>query len=71
MTLEQERDRMLTKKIVVIQKCWRGYFYRRRFLQMRKAAVKMQAVIRMFTARRKYQRVSCAFGVRFAAVDPK
>ena len=71
-TLEQERDRMLTRKIVVIQKRWRGYFYRKRFLQQRRAAVVVQAMIRMFVARRKYRRVSrvCRYLCRYSLNVP-
>lgn len=28
--LEQERDRVLTKKITILQRCVRGWYYRRR-----------------------------------------
>ena len=40
--LEQERDRVLTKKIQVLQRCIRGWYHRRRFLKMRAAAVVIQ-----------------------------
>ena len=37
--LEQERDRVLTRKILVLQRCIRGWYARRRFLRMRAAAI--------------------------------
>ncbi len=40
--LEQERDRVLTKKIQVLQRCIRGWYHRRRFLKMRAAAIVIQ-----------------------------
>lgn len=40
--LEQERDRVLTRKILILQRSIRGWVYRRRFLKMRAAAVLIQ-----------------------------
>uniref|UniRef100_A0A1I8ID91 Myosin VIIa n=1 Tax=Macrostomum lignano TaxID=282301 RepID=A0A1I8ID91_9PLAT len=65
--LEQERDRQLTKKIIVIQKRWRGYFYRKRYLAMRRASCRIQAWVRMFLARRRYLRQRTGF-LRMQAV---
>ena len=52
--LEQERDRVLTKKIQVLQRCIRGWYYRRRFLKMRAAAIVIQKNFRAYNGRRKY-----------------
>ncbi|KAJ8729204.1 hypothetical protein PYW08_000785 [Mythimna loreyi] len=40
--LEQERDRVLTRKILILQRSIRGWVYRRRFLKMRAAAILIQ-----------------------------
>lgn len=40
--LEQERDRVLTRKILILQRCIRGWYCRRKFLKMRAAAVVIQ-----------------------------
>ena len=53
--LEQERDRVLTKKIQVLQRCIRGWYHRRRFLKMRAAAVVIQKNFRAYNGRRKFK----------------
>ncbi|XP_028966812.1 myosin-VIIa [Galendromus occidentalis] len=40
--LEQERDRVLTRKILVLQKAIRGWYWRRRFVRQRAAAIVIQ-----------------------------
>lgn len=52
--LEQERDKVLTKRIVTLQKYIRGWYYRKRFVQKRKAAVIIQKCWRLYAARRNY-----------------
>ncbi|XP_074658425.1 myosin-VIIa-like [Tubulanus polymorphus] len=53
--LEQERDRVLTKKIIIIQKCIRGWQCRRRFMMMKKGSVVVQSAWRGFAQRRRYK----------------
>lgn len=52
--LEQERDRVLTRKILVLQRCIRGWYHRRRFLKMKAAAILIQKTFRAHNGRRKY-----------------
>ncbi len=51
--LEQERDRVLTRKIQVLQRCIRGWYHRRRFLRMRAAAIVIQKNFRAYDGKRK------------------
>ena len=53
--LEQERDRVLTKKILTVQKVIRGWYYRKRFLQMRKSSIIIQTKWRAFIQKKKYK----------------
>ena len=55
--LEQERDRVLTRKILVLQRCIRGWYHRRRFLKMRAAAIVIQKNYRAHFYKRRYQRM--------------
>ena len=55
--LEQERDRVLTRKILVLQRCIRGWYHRRRFLKMRAAAVVIQKNFRAYNGKKKYQQM--------------
>ena len=52
--LELERDRVLTRKIQVLQRCIKGWYYRRKFLRMRAAAVVIQANARAYLGRKHY-----------------
>lgn len=52
--LEQERDKILTKRIVTLQKYIRGWYYRKRFVAKRKAAVVLQKHWRVYLAKRNY-----------------
>ena len=61
--LEQERDRVLTKKIQVLQRCIRGWYHRRRFLKMRAAAVVIQKNFRAYNGRRKFQEMRTGYGL--------
>ena len=55
--LEQERDRELTRKIVVLQKTIRGWRQRRKYLAMKSSAVKIQAQWRGYAQKKKYQSI--------------
>ena len=59
--LEQERDRVLTKKLVIIQRCIRGWVHRRRFLRLRAAAVVIQRQWRRHQQRRRYLEMRVGF----------
>lgn len=52
--LEQERDRVLTRKILILQKAIRGWYYRRRFLRMRQSAVIIQRFWRGYIQKQHY-----------------
>ena len=56
--LEQERERVLTKKILTVQKVIRGWYYRKRFLQMRASSVIIQRKWRGYIQRKRYRAVS-------------
>jgi len=57
--LEQERDRMLTYKLVLLQKVIRGWHHRRRFRQMKQHCVTLQKHFRSFICAKKYRQVVC------------
>lgn len=57
MLLEDFRDKMLTERVVLIQKTWRRHFHRTRFVRKKRAALKIQTFVRMKIARRKFLRV--------------
>ncbi|XP_065580984.1 myosin-VIIa-like isoform X3 [Artemia franciscana] len=59
--LEQERDRVLSKKILVLQKAIRGWVHRRRFLKMRTAAVIIQKNWRAHNQKQKYLRIRIGY----------
>lgn len=63
--LEQERDRVLTKKILVLQRCIRGWYHRRRFLKMRAAAVVIQKNFRAYNGKKKYQQMRTGEHAKF------
>ncbi|CAL8107310.1 unnamed protein product [Orchesella dallaii] len=52
--LEQERDRVLTKKILILQRNIKAWYYRRRFTRMRTSAVIVQKHVRGYLQRRRY-----------------
>ncbi|KAL8588845.1 hypothetical protein ACOMHN_011561 [Nucella lapillus] len=54
MFLEQQRELMLTRKILIIQKTVRSWHYRRRFLRMRKNIVTLQTHWRAYADRRRF-----------------
>ncbi|XP_071536430.1 myosin-VIIa isoform X6 [Panulirus ornatus] len=59
--LEQERDRVLTKKITILQRCVRGWYYRRRFQRMRESAVIIQKYYRAHAQKRRYQNMRVGY----------
>ncbi|XP_022095227.1 myosin-VIIa-like isoform X1 [Acanthaster planci] len=52
--LEQERDKALTARCIIIQKTFRGWFYRKRFLQMRKSVTIIAKAWRKYAQRIRY-----------------
>ncbi|KOB75157.1 Myosin-VIIa [Operophtera brumata] len=59
--LEQERDRVLTRKILILQRSIRGWVYRRRFLKMRAAAVLIQRHWRGKLQRLRYNKMKVGY----------
>jgi len=55
--LEQERDHVLTKKIVLMQKAIRGWHYRRKFQKMQSSCVVLQTYMRGFLCHLKFRQV--------------
>ncbi|ELT99384.1 hypothetical protein CAPTEDRAFT_226057 [Capitella teleta] len=53
--LEQERDRVLTKKLVAIQKAVRGWHYRRKFRKMKSSCVAIQRYYKGYAERHRYE----------------
>ena len=52
--LEQERDKALAQKILILQKHIKGWYYRTRFLKQRRAAVIIQKCWKSYRAKRSY-----------------
>ena len=59
--LEQERDRVLTRKILILQRNIRGWVYRRRFLRMRAAAIIIQKFWRGYAQRQRYKHMRIGY----------
>lgn len=59
--LEQERDRVLTRKIMILQRSIRGWVYRRRFLRMRIAAIIIQRFWKGYAQRRRFQLMNVGY----------
>ncbi|XP_039765227.1 myosin-VIIa isoform X1 [Pararge aegeria] len=59
--LEQERDRVLTRKILILQRSIRGWVYRRRFLKQRAAAVLIQRHWRGKLQRIRYNKMKVGY----------
>lgn len=59
--LEQERDRVLARAIVTLQKHIRGWILRRRFVRLRAAVVIIQNQWKVQLARRRYVRMRDGF----------
>ena len=54
--LEDKRKALITDKIILIQKKWKGFVVRRRFLEKRRAAIVLQKRFRGIRQRMKYLR---------------
>ena len=67
--LEEERDRLLTKRAILIQKAVRGYLARIRFVRMKKGAVQIQRIWRGYCERQRYQKVGPSFPLSFPSVS--
>ena len=59
--LEQERDRVLTRKILILQRSIRGWVYRRRFLRMRAAAMVIQKYWKGYAQRQRYRKMKIGY----------
>jgi myosin-7 len=59
--LEQERDRVLTKKLVIIQRCIRGWIHRRRYIRLKSAAIVIQRQWRRQAQRKRYLEMRSGF----------
>lgn len=59
--LEQERDRVLTKKLIIIQRCIRGWIHRRRYVRLRCAAIVIQRQWRRHAQRKRYLEMRSGF----------
>uniref|UniRef100_T1GP66 Myosin-VIIa n=1 Tax=Megaselia scalaris TaxID=36166 RepID=T1GP66_MEGSC len=59
--LEQERDRVLTRKILILQRSIRGWVYRRRFLRMRAAAIMVQKHWKGYAQRNRYKKMKVGY----------
>lgn len=59
--LEQERDRVLTRKILILQRSIRGWVYRRRFLKMRAAAVTIQKYWKGYAQKNRYKKMKIGY----------
>ncbi|TPP58797.1 Unconventional myosin heavy chain 6, partial [Fasciola gigantica] len=55
--LEKERDRIITSCATVIQSKWRLRRDRRKFMEMKRAAITLQAIVRGFLARQRYRKL--------------
>ncbi|KAH8267536.1 hypothetical protein KR018_003959, partial [Drosophila ironensis] len=59
--LEQERDRVLTRKILILQRSIRGWVYRRRFLRLRAAAITVQRFWKGYAQRKRYRNMRVGY----------
>ncbi|BES88965.1 Myosin-VIIa [Nesidiocoris tenuis] len=59
--LEQERDRVLTRNIIILQKSIKGWVYRRRYQRMRTAAMVIQKYWHGWAQRRRYLRMKVGY----------
>ena len=55
--LEDERDRLLTRRAITVQRIVRGYLAKKRYLKMKKSSVVIQKTWRGHQARQRYIRV--------------
>jgi myosin-7 len=65
--LEQQREIVLARKILILQKCIRGWAQRRTFIRMRHSALRIQSVWRGYRQRKNYQLMKLGF-MRLQAV---
>ena len=56
--LEDERDKLLTKRAILIQKVVRGFLIRQRYTKMKSGSVLIQKTWRGYQERQKYSKVS-------------
>ncbi|XP_067897907.1 unconventional myosin-VIIa-like isoform X2 [Heterodontus francisci] len=61
LSLELERDRILTAKVLLIQKVMHGFKDRKNFLRQKSAALRIQSHWRGYHSRKKYQLVKHGF----------
>lgn len=59
--LEQERDRVLTRNILILQKSIKGWVYRRRYQRLKIATVIIQKYWKGWAQRRRYQRMKVGY----------
>ncbi|XP_054082258.1 myosin-VIIa [Zeugodacus cucurbitae] len=59
--LEQERDRVLTRKILILQRTIRGWVYRRRYLRMRAAVITVQRYWKGYAQRQRYRQMRVGY----------
>ncbi|XP_015726490.1 unconventional myosin-VIIb isoform X3 [Coturnix japonica] len=60
--LELERQKILTDKVLLIQKVMRGFKDRKQFLKQRKSAIAIQAAWRGYCCRKDFRTVMLGFG---------
>lgn len=58
--LEDERDKLLTKRAILIQKVVRGFLIRQRYTKMKSGSILIQKIWRGYQERQKYIKVSCS-----------
>ena len=56
--LEDAHETQLTRRVVTIQKTFRGYIVRKRYKKLRKACITLQKCWRSRAAVRRYRKVS-------------
>ncbi|XP_067621063.1 myosin-VIIa [Eurosta solidaginis] len=59
--LEQERDRVLTRKILILQRTIRGWVYRRRYMRMRAAVITVQRFWKGYAQRQRYRHMRVGY----------
>nr|CAI5854908.1 unnamed protein product [Callosobruchus analis] len=59
--LEQERDRVLTRKILILQRSIRGWVYRRRYLRLKAATISIQRYWKGYIQRQRYKKMRVGY----------
>lgn len=59
--LEQERDRVITGNIVTLQRAIRGWYHRKRYKEMRRSAIIIQAKWRAYIYKKHYLEMKVGF----------